>query len=88
MTCELERHAHQVNKYIVFHDTLLCGMQWIRSWQEVNGKMQPKIWNEKGEPATVKGIRPAIYEFLRDHPEWYLIDERQFGTGLMTITRR
>ena len=81
---ELELHAQKVRKYIIFHDTVLCGLRWMHEW---DGD-QPIIWNENGEPCTVKGIRPAIYEFLKTHHEWYIVDERLFCNGLMIIGRK
>ena len=83
---ELKLHAKQVRKYIIFHDIGPFGIVAWTSWSENDGK--PVIWTENGTPCTVKGIRPAIYEFLRHEPDWYIVDERIFCSGLMIIGRR
>ena len=81
---ELELHASKVRRYIIFHDTVLCGLRWMHNW---DGN-KPILWTEDGKPCTVKGIRPAIYEFLKTHHEWYIVDERLFCNGLMIIGRK
>ncbi len=72
---ELERHAPKARRYIVLHDTVTCGIRWFDS--RVEGA---RVW--------VKGLRPAVFEFLRNHPEWVIVDERLHNNGLMILGRR
>ena len=73
---ELQRHAQYVRQYIVFHDTVIYGIQGIGDPDDA------------GHIQITRGLRPAIYEFLHNHQEWYMVDERLFCNGLAIIGRR
>lgn len=62
---ELELHGNKVNKYILFHDTVLFG--------------------DEGQDMGSLGIRPAIDEWMEQHPEWVIIEERLNNNGMLVI---
>ena len=35
-----------------------------------------------------QGLLPAIYEFLQEHPEWVIMENRSNNNGLMVLTRK
>ena len=83
---ELARWNAHVSKYIIMHDTT------VDEWR---GETIRCGWNpvkqsaETGIPVDeiVKGLWPAIDEFLREHPEWTL-EARYTNNNGLTILRR
>lgn len=92
---ELEKFSEVALKYIIMHDTTI---------DEIHGEtMRECAYNrsrahgratalaaETGIPAEeiLRGMGPAIEEFLTAHPEWH-IEERFFNNnGLMILARR
>jgi cephalosporin hydroxylase len=83
---ELARWHPYVRKYIIMHDTIVDGVvgETIRcGWDAVQ---QSK---ESGIPVDEirKGLKPAIYEFLAEHPEW-IVDSEYINNNGLTILRR
>lgn len=82
---ELQRHASQVRRFLVFHDTITFGSigadgetgRW--SWTPVHGQSVPK---------EHLGIRPAIDEFMADHPDWFIRKHYADSHGLLILERR
>jgi hypothetical protein len=68
---ELELHAKQVRKYIIFHDTVSYGRIGENlDFQSFSG---------------TKGILYAIEEFLEQNSNWKIIHNAQYNNGLMII---
>jgi cephalosporin hydroxylase len=83
---ELSRWHPYVRKYIIMHDTLIDAVhgETIRcGWDAVQ---QSK---ESGIPVDEirKGLKPAIHEFLTEHPEW-IVDLEYVNNNGLTILRR
>ena len=83
---ELAYWHSSVKKYIIMHDTTVD--EWagetIRS--RSNGINEAK---ESGFPLEeiMRGLWPAIDEFLREHPEWKLEKRYTNNNGLTVLTR-
>jgi hypothetical protein len=84
---ELEKMHPFVNKYIILHDT------------EVDGELGESIRLGFDIPAQVKntgfpeeeirkGLRPAIEEFLAQHPEWYIKEQFTHNNGLTILAKK
>ena len=75
-----ELRAHEsVRKWIVLHDTEKYGR---------HGQERYKPNATAGEGEHVKGILPAIEEFLEAHEEWTIERQVTNSNGLTTLRRR
>lgn len=97
---ELEHHHEHVRKYMILHDTeadALLG-ETVRFWCDFGPQggdsKSLKAYVEKmasamGYPPdeAARGIRPALDEFLLNHPEWCIEKVYKNNNGL-TILRR
>lgn len=72
---ELDLHNSKVKKFLIFHDTVSCG---------VHGMPSP---HENAKPGH-KGIWPAITEFLAAHQEWKMLIHVPTNSGLAVLNRR
>jgi hypothetical protein len=83
---ELARWHSNVSKYIILHDTTVDGIlgETIRS--KLDAKKQSR---ESGIPEheILKGLWPAVEEFLAEHSEWTL-DKRYTNNNGLTILKR
>lgn len=78
---ELDRHAKQVNKYIILHDTVLFGHQDDRT-------DYPHLsYTEKIETGPIKGLWPALQEFLIKNNEWHMLEHFTNNNGLTILER-
>ena len=86
MKRELSRWADSVSTYIVLHDTTVDAYwgETIRNGWDANA--QSKQYNIPVDE-ILKGIWPAVQEFLKEHPEWVLEKRYENNNGL-TILRR
>lgn len=75
---ELQRHAHKVNKYILFHDTAEYAYRW---------KSEPWYPGVADFMNCPEGLYPAIESFLRDNPNWELFFETDINNGLTILKR-
>jgi hypothetical protein len=83
---ELAKFAPLCNKYIIMHDTEI---------DKEHGECVRNMWNPKrmvditGIPLEehVKGLQPAIDEFLMYHPEWELHEVFTNNNGLTILKR-
>lgn len=66
---ELSLHANKVSKYIILHDTTT-----FEHSGEIYGGLPP-----------VKGLVPAIDEFLKDNSEWKLLEKYTNNNGLTIL---
>jgi len=71
---ELDLHGNKSRKFLIFHDTVSCG---------VYGMPSP---HENAKPGN-KGIWPAITEFLAIHPEWKMLTHIPTNNGLTVLNR-
>lgn len=83
---ELARWHSYVNKYIIMHDTIVDG---IRGETLRNGWDPVRQSRESGIPVDeiCKGLRPAIDEFLKEHPQWTIDAEYTNNNGLTVLKR-
>lgn len=72
---ELQRHAHRVSRYLVFHDTITFGS--VGAVDE-SGKAVP----------GVLGIRPAIDELMIADPSWRIARHDTHSHGLLVLARQ
>jgi cephalosporin hydroxylase len=81
---ELRLHAKNVNKYIVFHDTVLFG----RQSQPHDTSIFTTISNELYEGKTkYLGILDGIEQYIKEDSSWKIKDIRLNNNGLTTIER-
>ena len=98
---ELAHHHANVRKYIILHDTEgdeLLG-ETVRFWCD----FEPDGGNSRSLKAYVKrmadkmgytedesarGLRPALEEFLNDHPEWGIHEVFTNNNGLTILKRK
>lgn len=83
---ELARWHSHVIKYIIMHDTVVDG---DRGETLRNGWDYNKQSRESGIPVAeiCRGLRPAIDEFLSQHPEW-IVDAEYTNNNGLTILKR
>jgi hypothetical protein len=74
---ELEKHASNVNKYIVFHDTTTFEYQDEKHYYNVDALDTSKT-----------GLWPAIQEFLDSHTEWEILERRTNNNGLTILQKK
>jgi hypothetical protein len=83
---ELENNHSKVKKYIVMHDTTVDAEfgESIRCSLDI---VQQSI--DSGYPIDeiVKGLLPAVEEFLQEHPEWKLKERFTNNNGLTILER-
>jgi hypothetical protein len=90
---ELAHHHERVNKYIVMHDTTLdeYSGETVRAFFIYKNAM----WDPYRQSAAtgypveeiIKGLRPAIEEFLEEHPEWVVEQKLTNNNGLTVLTK-
>jgi len=80
---ELEKHHSKVNKYIIMHDTEIDGIrgETIRdgSFKRVKG-----IYPDE---EILKGLSPAIEEFLEKNKEWKIKEVFTHNNGLTILEK-
>lgn len=84
---ELYIHAHKVKKCIVFHDIISFGHGNEGDYLKIkstNVVTQAYIESLKDE----QGIRLAVVEFMKEHPEWYVEDLFSNNNGLLILKRK
>ena len=84
---ELAQHHARVSRYIAMHDTVVDGEhgESVRCGWDTAKQAQ-----ESGYPESEirTGLRPAIAEFLKDHPEWVLHADHKNNNGLVVLRRQ
>ena len=73
---ELNLHGNKAKKYIGFHDTTLF------AYQDENNSYTNKLMS-----GPIKGLWPAIEEFIIKNPHWK-IEERKTNNNGLTILKR
>jgi hypothetical protein len=84
---ELDKFAPLCNKYIIMHDTTVDG---------VHGECIRNMWNAKQmvewtgipEAEHLKGLQPAIDEFLAMNSDWVLHEVFTNNNGLTVLKRK
>ena len=84
---ELERWHPHVRKYIVMHDTEIDG---------IHGESVRNSWNveqqsiDSGIPVNeiVRGLLPAIDEFIKNNSEWKIATQYFNNNGLTVLVRK
>ena len=83
---ELDRWNKYVSKYIILHDTTVdaeYGETIRNGWNAVNQSLQSGIPIDE----ILKGMWPAVEEFICLHPEW-VIEHRFTHNNGLTILKR
>jgi hypothetical protein len=83
---ELAHWHSSVKKYIILHDTT------VDEWQGETIRMKLDInkqHEESGFPIheILRGLWPAVEEFLREHPEWTIERRYTNNNGLTVLAR-
>lgn len=84
---ELDKFSKITNKYIIMHDTTI---------DEIYGETIRSGWNAieqsniSGFPVDeiIKGLGPAIKEFIENNPEWYIKEKYTNNNGLTILARK
>lgn len=79
---ELSKHAKNVKKYIVLHDTTTYGYT-----DEPTDWQTPEIMANY-EVGNIKGLKPAVQEFLEANEDWVLFKEYTNNNGLTILKRK
>lgn len=79
---ELYKHASNVKKYIILHDTALNAHAHVDS--DTHYVELPEI--EPGDHQK-EGLLPAIDDFLKSHPEWKIKEVYENNNGLTILER-
>ena len=87
MKRELDRWNTHVRKYIIMHDTEVD--RWMGETMRcgLNAEAQSR---ESGIPVSeiMRGIWPAVLEFLETHPEWVVHEHYTNCNGLTVLKRK
>lgn len=85
---ELNNHHFKAKKYIIMHDTEIDGIHG-ESLRDYNLHDIEKESLENSYPIDEikKGLLPAIYEFLSEHPEWKVEKIYKNNNGLYILKR-
>jgi hypothetical protein len=85
---ELEKHHSKVKKYIIMHNTEIDGkygetvrMCYYHDMDELCAKFDFKA------EEVVKGLQPAITDFMAHHPEWKIEKHLMNNNGLTILAR-
>ena len=87
MKRELARWHPHVTKYIILHDTEVD--KWMG--ETIRCNLDPeRSSRETGIPVPeiMRGIWPAVLEFLEDHPEWTIHEHFKNCNGLTVLKRK
>jgi hypothetical protein len=76
---ELTRHHNQVNKYIIFHDTVSYGYS--------DEDLYSSGEHNKIETNLPKGLCPAIEEFLLHNRNWVMWEKKPNNNGITVLKR-
>lgn len=85
---ELANHHSKVNKYIIMHDTEIDGIygESIRD-KNLHNIEEESIIHSYPVDEIKKGLLPAIYEFLTEHPEWVIEKIYTNNNGLYILKK-
>jgi hypothetical protein len=95
---ELDHHHKKVSKYIILHDTESDAFlgETVRTWFGSGGhlgdlKTYVKQMADKmgyTEDEVSRGLKPAVDEFLIEHPEWEVHEVFTNNNGLTVLKRK
>jgi len=74
---ELAKHAKNVSKYIIFHDTT--------TYETTDEK---HYYNVSHLDTSKTGLWPAVQEFLDSNSDWYVHERRTNNNGLTIIAKK
>lgn len=77
LKAELQRHAKNVKKYLVFHDTTT-----FENVDEGHYYQTPHLDKSKN------GLWPAIEEFLEENKDWELLERKTNNNGLTVLHKK
>ncbi len=82
LTFELEKFSPKVRKYIAMHDTSAPWGEMDDSDYQGNYSEYPSHINR-----DKRGLWPAVVDFLKQHPEWTLLERRLNNHGFTILKR-
>jgi hypothetical protein len=84
---ELEKFAKFANKYIIMHDTTVDEIHGETIRCNQNAHEQSRL---SGIPMEeiMRGLWPAVEEFLQNHPEWYIKERYTNNNGLTVLAKK
>jgi len=77
LKAELQKHAKNVKKYLIFHDTTTFG-----ATDEGHYYQAPHLDSSK------VGLWPAIEEFLENNKEWEILERKTNNNGLTILHKK
>jgi len=83
---ELTKFAPITNKYIIMHDTEVDGIFGESIRRKMDSKQQSIDFNIP-EEEILKGLKPAIDEFLNENKDWILYEHYENNNGLTILFR-
>lgn len=81
---ELKLHAPNVMKYIILHDTTTFDAINESIAENVRPLLRPEEIYAY-ETCPVKGLGPAIREFLAENPQWHVLERFENNNGLLIL---
>jgi hypothetical protein len=83
---ELANFSKITNKYIIMHDTTVDEIYGETIRCNLNAEEQSR---QSGIPINeiLKGLWPAVDEFLKDNPEWILLERYTNNNGLTILKK-
>lgn len=84
---ELEKFSKIANKYIIMHDTTVDGIDGETIRLKMNAKKQ-SFDTGIPEDEILKGLLPAIDEFLAKNSLWHLKEKYTNNNGLIILEKR
>lgn len=77
---EMNRHAHKINKYLIFHD--------VFAWAYIDESPSNNPTDtDNYSRAHKKGVGKAVGDFMENHPEWRIHDLYMHQSGLAVYKR-
>src|SRR5262249_50913089 len=93
LKCELMLHAGKALRFIALHDTETFGELGedparVRLAWSINEAVRRRVGLRLFRGiARRRGLRPAVEEFLGNHPEWRLAEHFENNNGLTILAR-
>lgn len=84
---ELNKFSKNTNKYIIMHDTTVDEFEGETIRDKLDAEKQSA---ESGIPVNeiLKGLWPAVAEFLEENPEWFIKERFTNNNGLTVLARK
>ena len=81
LSAELKRHAKNVNRWIILHDTVSFGDKDETAYSDA--KVSKKV-----KSSTKQGLNAAVKEFLNSNKDWFMVEHYENNNGLTILEKR